>query len=289
MAKLLIVEDDENMNEVLTATLQSCGHEVDSVFSGPQAIELCKEKQHDLIISDVRLPGMDGVEALEQIRKIRPRVKFIIITGYASEDTPVRAIRQRIDDYLFKPFSLQYLMDSVSRVLLTPAQRKSKWSLFQKVFSILGPSKDKELEKLVLQRQAAFQALYVGVRSDCLSLKAACDLYIRLEYLEKKFRALLNADEPDSKKLVVVRAFYSDLNNKIDEFVAGQGEEAPNEGVITQDEFRALYQAIKNSEIGVEELQYAPILREAPEERFETLQELIEVKRKIWPASVEST
>lgn len=283
MPKLLIVEDDENMNEVLKATLESTGHEVDAAFHGPQAIELCRENQYDLIISDVRLPGMDGVEALEQIRKIRPQVKFIIITGYASEDTPVRAIRQRIDDYLFKPFSLQYLMDSVERVLITPAERKSKWSLFQKVFSILGPSKDKELEKLVLQRQSGFQALYVGIRSDCLTLKAACDLYIKLEYLEKKFRALLNAGEPDSKKLRLVRSLYLDLNNRIGESMDGGGEEAPGEGVISQDEFRPLYQAIKNSEIGVEELQYAPLLREAPEERFETLKELIEVKRKIWP------
>lgn len=285
MSRLLVVEDDEDMNEVLTGTLQGSGHEVASAFHGPQAIEMCKENNFDLVISDVRLPGMDGVETLEQIRKIRPRVKYIIITGYASSDTPVRAIRQRIDDYLFKPFSLQYLMDAVERVLLTPAERKSKWSLFQRVFSILGPSKDKELERLVLQRQAGFQALYVGVRSNCLTLKAACDVYIRLEHLEKKFRALLNAGEPDSKNLMIVRALYSDISNQINEFMEKRGEEAPSEGVVTRDQFRPLYEAIKNSEIGVEELQYAPVLREAPDGRLETLKELIEVKRKIWPAA----
>ncbi len=283
MAKILVIEDDVNMNEVLVTTLESSGHELESAYNGPQAIEMCKETPFDLIVSDVRLPGMDGVETLEQVRKVLPRAKYIIITGYASTDTPVRAIRQRIDDYLFKPFSLKYLMDAVDKVLTTPAERKSKWSLFQKVFSIVGPSKDKELEKMVLQRHAAFQALYVGIRSDYLNLKAACEVYIKLELFEKKFRALLHTQEPDSKEMQFVRGLYADLHERIDEFKKGSAEEAPNEGMIPIDTFRTLYQTIKDSEIGVEELQYAPLLREAPEERFEAHKELIEIKRKIWP------
>lgn len=283
MAKILVIEDDVNMNEVLVTTLEGSGHELESAYNGPQAIEMCKENQYDLVISDVRLPGMDGVETLEQVRKVQPRVRYIIITGYASTDTPVRAIRQRVDDYLFKPFSLKYLMDSVEKVLTSPAERKSKWSLFQKVFSILGPSKDRELEKLVLQRHAAFQGLYVGIRSDYLNERAACEVYIKLELFEKKFRALLNSPEPDSKEMMFVRGLYADLHDRIGDFKKGSAEEAPNEGVIPIETFRSLYQTVKDSEIGVEELQYAPLLREAPEERFETLKELIDIKRKIWP------
>ena len=283
MAKILVVEDDVNMNEILVSTLEGTDQEVESAFNGPQAIEMCKGKQYDLVISDVRLPGMDGVETLEQIRKVSPKVKCIIITGYASADTPVRAIRQHIDDYLFKPFSLKYLMNSVERVLTSPSERKNKWSLFQKVFSILGPSKDKELEKLVLQRHAAFQALYVGIRSDYLSLKAACEVYIKLELLEKKFRGLLNAPEPESKEMRFVRDLYANLHERIGDFKVGVAEEAPNEGVIPLDKFRLLHQCVKESEIGVEELQYAPLLRLDPEERFETFKELLDIKRKIWP------
>lgn len=284
MAKVLVIEDDVNMNEILASTLEGMDHDVDAAFNGPQAVEMCKENDYELIVSDVRLPGIDGVETLEQVRKVLPKVKYIIITGYASADTPVKAIRQSIDDYLFKPFSLKYLTDSVNRVLSTPAERKSKWSLFQKAFSILGPSKDKELEKLVLQRHSAFQALYVGVRSDHLSLKAACEVYIKLELLEKKFRTLLNTPQPDSKEMRFVRELYSNLHQRLGDFKSGTAEEAPNEGVIPLNTFNTVYQAIKDSEIGVEELQYAPLLRLEPEERFETLKEMLEIKHKIWPS-----
>lgn len=283
MAKILVVEDDVNMNEILVSTLELEEHQMDSAFNGPAAIELVKDNDYDLVITDVRLPGIDGVQTIEGIRKIRPRIKCIIITGYASADTPIRAIRQQIDDYLFKPFSLNYLMDSVERVLSSPAEKKSRRSLFQRVFSKLGSSKDKELEKLVLGRHAAFQGLYVGIRSKYLNLKAACEVYIRLELSEKRFRALLNTPEPGSRDIVFLQEQYTDIHQRIGEFKQGEATEAPNEGVIPPQKFKTLFEAVLNSEIGVEELQYAPLLREAPEERFETIKELAEIKQRLWP------
>ena len=283
MAKILVVEDDVNMNEILVSTLTDMDDEVLSAFDGEQAVELCRENHFDLVLTDVRLPGADGVETLGNIRKILPKVKCIVITGYASEDTPVRAIRLNVDDYLFKPFSLKYFHKSVRRVLRSDKERKSSWALFQKVFSILGPSKDRELEKLVLQRQEAFRALFVGARSNFLSVKAACEIYIKLEMLEERFRPLLNSKTPDSPKMRELRIMFTDLHSRIGEFESGAGQEAPNEGLVPLEQFRTLYEAMKDSEIGLDDLQYAPLLRTAPDERFETLPEMLVLKRKLWP------
>lgn len=283
MAKILVVEDDTSMNKILVDTLEDFDQEVHSALDGLEALELCEQHKFDLVLTDVRLPGMDGVEAISKIRKLQPKVKCIVITGYASADTPVRAIRLQVDDYLFKPFSLKYFLDAVNRVLTAEKQKKGKWALFQKVFSIIGPSKDRELEKMVLQRQEAFRGLFVGTRSDYLSVKAACEVYIKLELLEEQFRPLLNTKDPDTSRMRVVRGMYAELHGRLADFKSGSTDEATEEGVVPLEQFRKLYQAIKDTEIGLDELQYAPLLRKTPDERFETLQEMLELKRKLWP------
>ena len=117
MANILVVEDDTSMNQILVETLEDQDHTVRSAADGKEAVSLAHREEFDLAISDVRLPGRDGVETLTELKKVQKNLKCIIITGYASADTPVRAIRLQVDDYLFKPFSLSYFLDTVNRVL----------------------------------------------------------------------------------------------------------------------------------------------------------------------------
>ena len=213
MAKILVVEDDESMNEILVSTLEEEDHEVESVFNGPRAIEKCEETTYDLIVTDVRLPGIDGVEMLQTLRRLQPKVKCIVITGYASEDTPVRAIRLKVDDYLFKPFSLVYFLQSVGRALNRDQEKKEKRALFSRLFQKFGLSMgnptEEALEALVEERQEAFRGLYVGIRSGFLTEKAALELYTKLELLEGRFRSLLNKPDADTTRLNEVGAMYT--------------------------------------------------------------------------------
>ncbi len=289
MAKILVVEDDESMNEILVSTLKEEDHNVQSAFNGPKAIEMCENEKFDLVVTDVRLPGIDGVEMFLKLRKLQPKVKCIVITGYASEDTPVRAIRLKIDDYLFKPFSLKYFLRSVNRTLEEEAEQEEKRALFGKLFARFGLSagkpREKTLEALVEERQEAFRGLYVGIRSGYLSERAALEMYTRLELLESKFRNLLHKKDADTTRLNEVGVMYASIKSRLEEFKMGKADEAPNSGVVPPDQFTPLFKAILDSEISFDDLLYAPLLRKTPDQRFETLGELLELKRKLWPDS----
>ncbi len=286
MVHILIVEDDEDMNDILQSTLQTQGYNVTTASNGQQAIDICKQTKFDLVITDVRLPGMDGVEMLGKIKGIQPKLKSIVITGYASEDTPVRAIRYQVSDYLFKPFSLQYFLRAVTRTLHGEHEKRSKLELFGRLFQKFGlsmaRSKDRALERVVDERQEAFRGLFVGIRSGYLSQHAASEMYTRLELLETRFRKLLNEENPKTPQVQEIESFYHDVQDRLEDFKSGRAQEAPNPSIIPQEQFKPLYEAIKESEISFEELLYAPLLRITPDARFETMKELIELKRKLW-------
>lgn len=289
MVRILVVEDDEQMNEMLQTTLATQGYTVATALNAQQAIDRCQQDTYDLVITDVRLPGMDGVEMLGKIKKIQPALKSIVITGYAAEDTPVRAIRYQVSDYLFKPFSLQYFLRAVSRTVYGETERKSKRELFGRLFQkfglSMGRSKDRALERVVEERQEGFRGLFVGIRSGYLSERAASELYTKLEFRETRFRKLLNEEAPSATQVETLEMAYLDIRMRLEEFKSGQAQEAPNPSVIPLEQFLPLYKAIKDSEISFEELLYAPLLRITPDARFETMKELIELKHKLWPRS----
>ena len=114
MAKILVVEDDEAMNDVLVRSLAGLGHESCSALNSAQAMELAISHTFSLIITDVILPGQDGIECLTMIRSLQPNVRCIVITGYARKEIPAQAVEQRISDYLVKPFTLEQFLTEVN-------------------------------------------------------------------------------------------------------------------------------------------------------------------------------
>lgn len=287
MAKVLVVEDDKSMNEILVTTLTDEDHEVQPAFSGDEALDYCKAQSYDLLITDVRLPGADGVETLARLREQQPELKCIVITGYAQEDTPVRAIRLNVDDYLFKPFSLAYFLRAVDRVLGEEHEKKSKKAMFAKLFQrfglSMGDDNDSKLVGLVRERQESFRGLYVGARSGYLNQQAANEIYVSLESLEADFRKLLNAKSSTADQIFDLQEHYTDIHERLALCEIGAQDETQRP-ILPQESFAPLYTAIKDSEISFEELLYAPLLRKTPDSRFETLSELLELKRKLWPA-----
>ncbi|MDQ7825024.1 MAG: response regulator [Candidatus Eremiobacteraeota bacterium] len=110
---ILVVDDDEFMRASLQMELEAAGYKVTAAENGYSAIELAKKETFDLVVTDVRMPGMSGIDALSAIREFQPMAKSIVITGYASPDAPVSAIKMRVDDYLMKPFSSEDFLKSV--------------------------------------------------------------------------------------------------------------------------------------------------------------------------------
>lgn len=123
--KILLVEDDPDLRSTLAQVLQEENYAVNAVGSGLDAIELAAKGSYDLLVTDIKLPGVNGLSALEQIKANSPATAGIVITGYSTEEDAVRATRLRVENYLTKPFRIDDFLTTVERV----AQKKQKKQL----------------------------------------------------------------------------------------------------------------------------------------------------------------
>lgn len=117
MSRILVIEDDNELLEVLTSLLSSEGHEVVGAASGEYALQAAAQSSFDLVIADVRMEGMSGLDAIEKVKKDDQGIKSLVITGYASEEDSIRAISLGVEAYLKKPFSLDDLLEAVGQAL----------------------------------------------------------------------------------------------------------------------------------------------------------------------------
>jgi diguanylate cyclase (GGDEF)-like protein len=102
--RILVVDDEESIRAVLTEVLIDDGFRVTQAANGLEALEVLKDVPHSLVISDIKMPGMTGIDLLKKIKQTIPATEVIIITSYASLDTAIEALRYGAYDYLFKPF-----------------------------------------------------------------------------------------------------------------------------------------------------------------------------------------
>lgn len=116
--RLLIVEDEETLRESLGRVLVQEGYEVDSVGSSEAALQIISEKSYELIITDIILPGINGIQLLKKCREKNPEMRVIIITAFASIETAVEAIRAGAFDYLVKPIVHREIKEVIRRALL---------------------------------------------------------------------------------------------------------------------------------------------------------------------------
>lgn len=115
--KILIVEDDQKMNQGLLHIISKEGYFVQSVDSGEKALEKIRDTQFDLIISDLKLPGIDGRQLLSATKKYDPNILFVIITAYGTVDTAVSAMKEGAEDYILKPFDLEELRLVIKKIM----------------------------------------------------------------------------------------------------------------------------------------------------------------------------
>jgi DNA-binding response OmpR family regulator len=118
--KILIVDDERNIRLTLKGALDSLGLEVDAVFQGEEALQKLTEKSYDVMILDLRLPGMDGLAVLRQAAEKFSKTKVIIITAYGTVEAVVEAMKLGAVDFLQKPFEPQEVREIVGRVLALP-------------------------------------------------------------------------------------------------------------------------------------------------------------------------
>lgn len=118
--RLLIVEDEDTLCKSLQRVFSKEGYEVDRADSAESAFKLLESNFYDLIITDIILPGISGIELMTKYRETNPAQKVIIITAYASLTTAVEALKAGASDFIIKPLMHDEMKRAVSRVLNKP-------------------------------------------------------------------------------------------------------------------------------------------------------------------------
>jgi len=142
-AKILIVDDDAGVRESLEELLRLEDYQADSSGSGEDALEALSEG-FDLVLLDIKMPGIDGVEVMHEIRKYHPDTRIIIITGYGSLDSAIEAIRSGAQDYMLKPYTADDILMSIGKALSEKESRTRKEILIEQLESSLDQLKDVE-------------------------------------------------------------------------------------------------------------------------------------------------
>ena len=145
--KILVVDDDEIVREVIISLLSSEGYAVRSAKDGLDAIEILNKENINLVITDLRMPGADGIEVLKEAIKMDPDRAVIILTAYGTLDTALKAIREGAYDYMTKPFKMEEMIIRVNnayeRTLLVIKMRALVKSL-REILSNMMLYKDRE-------------------------------------------------------------------------------------------------------------------------------------------------
>jgi DNA-binding response OmpR family regulator len=111
------VDDEPDIRELLTKTLALAEYDVDASGDGRAALERMREETYDLLITDLRMPGVDGLTVVREARRYRTDLPVIIITGYSTESTAIEAANLGVSGYLTKPFRARQVLDAAARLV----------------------------------------------------------------------------------------------------------------------------------------------------------------------------
>src|SRR5690554_2653921 len=163
MARILIIEDEAAIRRVLNKILteENKGYEVFEAEDGLAGMEIIKKEDFDLVLCDIKMPKMDGVEVLEAIKKIKPEIPIVMISGHGDLDTAVNTMRLGAFDYISKPPDLNRLLNTVRIALDTQELVVENARLKKKVSKnsqMIGKSPAIELVKEMIEKVAPTEA-----------------------------------------------------------------------------------------------------------------------------------
>src|SRR5262249_53393326 len=129
MPRILIVDDELSMRQFLTHLFQRDGHAIRVAENGRKAMAMLREQPADVIISDVKMPDMGGIELLRAARELQPDIEVIMMTAFANEETAHEAFLLGAFDFVHKPFDNELLKEKVARALAKIEQAKKTEAL----------------------------------------------------------------------------------------------------------------------------------------------------------------
>ncbi len=132
-AHILVVDDEGAIRYSISKTLQRLGYQVHTAETGEEALEMMQRQEYDVVLTDIRMPGLTGVELLARIKEEAPDAVVILLTGYASLETAIESLRLGAHDYLVKPSSSQDIRNSVAEGLERARNLKHRRQLLSSI------------------------------------------------------------------------------------------------------------------------------------------------------------
>lgn len=273
--QILVLEDDLVMLESLVEALEDGGYQVVQASTAREALEAARAHTFSLVIHDVRMADMDGLETLAALREIQPQVKPIIMTGYAEGDAPSRAIQQGAFDYLYKPFKLDDLLKTVSQALRSEQLDQENLHTVEEASEEFRQNRARlereQRERLEQSRMEAFRAFFVGIRSRKLFRKGARQAWQHLEALESRFRKL------KSEEITELDLAYRLVSQRL-----GHEKDPDFSNLNALDvpfaDFYKLFTKVLEGTVSLPQLMLAPFLRVFPS----STSDLTTMRDRIW-------
>jgi len=194
--KVLVVDDDDSGREALTMLLRSVGYTVTSAATGESALDLIEQQQYQVVVSDLFMPDKSGFDILQKVQKVSPTTEVIVITGHASAQTAVRAMKEGAFDYITKPIDFDEL-----KIVVIKALEKQKLQL--------------ENTYLRLQLQGRFEFSNIIGNSPAMNL-----VFELMNRIVKTDSAVLISGESGTGKELVAKALHYNGSRKDRPFVA---------------------------------------------------------------------
>lgn len=117
MKNILVIEDDKKMREGLVEILAEQGYQVDSAENGQAGLDKIKKKDFDVVLTDLIMPVMGGMDVLRETKRMKPKIHIILITAFATVESAVEAMKAGASDYITKPFKIDEVETKIRRVL----------------------------------------------------------------------------------------------------------------------------------------------------------------------------
>ena len=157
MANLLIVDDEQGIRQLLTLVFERLGHRVRTAEGGRRALELLQEEPADLIVSDIKMPDMSGIELLRAARELAPDLLVVMMTAFATVETAREAFKLGADDFIQKPFDVEELKLIIARAL-------EKQELVRQNQAFKRAQRDRGKLSNIIGRSVKMQAVYQIIR-----------------------------------------------------------------------------------------------------------------------------
>ena len=192
MEKILVVDDEQSLREVLSIMLKRAGYAVIAVSDGEEAIEQLQKEIFDLVITDLRMPKVDGMEVLRAVKSASPETVVLIITAFATADSAVEAMKQGAYDYLTKPFQV----DEVQLIIRNALEKRRLTT-----------------ENILLKREMASQSSFAQLVGQSEAMQRVFDVVKKVA--DSKSNVLICGESGTGKELVARAIHYNSVRSPL--------------------------------------------------------------------------